>query len=378
MKRPFLSPGLSILACVIAACGEAAAPSADPAWPPADGSTISEELPPCAESSFQRDPDASSLTVEGVVPPCRLEFREVARLRGEADGRYPRPPIALAPNGGYVSATYDPGEVAVWSADGRLSRTIGRGPGGGPGEFRWPLALVVDADRVVNISAGQATLHRYDPSGDFMGSFPLHERAPGSQLVIGRDGALVFTARGPLGLEVVTWRPGDPELTVLRAPRPFVRGGLLLAASEDGEVWLAEPETYAVHRIDLATGMSDLTVRREAPWFLAEGSAPAQLSRLAADRRGLVWMVSSAPAPDAPSGPLPEFQDPGEALGSTALSRYRDNRIEVVSSEGHLVASRVFEDVRMSPTPITARFWYLEPHDEPGVILILVATLEDP
>ena len=70
---------------------------------------------PCEVSTVER-PAVEVVVIDSDAEPiCDIILREVVRLKGRSDETLPRSQVALAPDGGYLTTTYQPGEVAVWS-----------------------------------------------------------------------------------------------------------------------------------------------------------------------------------------------------------------------------------------------------------------------
>lgn len=285
-------------------------------------------------------------------------------------------PVALGLEGSYVTATHQPGRVAVWSPEGRLSRVIGNGEGEGPGEFQHVSGLVVDNDSVVNIITGLQHWHRYTWEGGFIETIRVPSVGGLSEATIAPGGTLVTTTMGPEGIgRLVLWRPGT-RVRVVDGSFAAVGAHALISASREMGLWSAEHTRYAVRRHSLPSGTVDFEIERTVEWFPSRSggreyreSAPL-LFRLTVDDRRLLWVWTNVADPDAPSTPRPPVPFPGEEDPDVA-SRYRDYVLEVLSADGRLVASRRFDRVQDVAVGVTADFWVRTGDDPLRTLTIL-------
>ncbi len=285
-------------------------------------------------------------------------------------------PVAPGLDGTYLTATHQPGRIAVWSPEGRLIRLLGNGEGEGPGEFQYVSGLIVDADSVVNIVTGLPNWHRYTWEGDFIETIRVPSVGGLSEATIGPGGTLVTTTRRPGGIgRLVLWRPGT-GVRVVDGSFVAVGAHALISASREMGLWSAEHPRYALRRHTLPSGTVDVEIERKVEWFPSRSSvreydesAPL-LFRLTVDDRGLLWVWTNVRDPDAPSTPRPRARFPGEEDPDIA-SRYRDYVLEALSADGRLVASRRFDRVQDVAVGVTADFW-VRTEDDPLRTLTIV------
>lgn len=322
---------------------------------------------PCDGSAGAVRPDTGTVVVRGDDPPCSLDFREVVALRGEEGGELPKVPVALGPGGEWVTATYDPGEVAFWSATGELERVIGNGPGEGPGEFNDVTDLVVDTlVGELFVFMGRPYIEVYSVSGEYLRRIPVPAPDPVEGVLL-HDGGLVTSASA---------RGTEPELIVIRGdsasrvgPAQRLMFSPLLRPAGDG-VWSADLPWYEVAHHAMPEGRIDLRIRREVAWFPRVSEEDARMGRFgpllvafAVDpKRALVFAsVVAVEDPDAPRAPMPGPGSPGAATSpeeARALQRaYFDGVVEVFMLDGRLIASRRYDDGEAMPNPLTADFW---------------------
>lgn len=364
-----------------AACGGNAVPSASDT--------------PCAVPTDVVRPDTGTVVVTGDEPPCTIAFRVVVTLRSEMEGRAARWPVALGPGGTYLTATYNPGEVAVWSPSGAFERAIGKGAGEGPGEFRRVQDLVVDTlrDRVY-ILPGPANIEVYTLEGEFLRRITVPGVPAVRAAVLAPDGALIATTPS-----VGRGGTRSPDLIVVRGDS-ITRAGphrrsanpfYYLGPSRDG-VWTFEPYWYELDHHVLPDGLIDFRIRREAPWVtehtektirgqLDQGDhAPSFMGAWIDEERGLAFALVMVADPDAPRPPKFVKAPNGELMVDPNAPRpragaYQDRVVEVVTLDGRLLASRRWDNAATAPGPITPDRWGLTLDDELRSIRILEPVL---
>ncbi|HWV58050.1 MAG TPA: hypothetical protein VNZ57_11425 [Longimicrobiales bacterium] len=125
----------------------------------------------CAGSSNQgvtRDP-AWVIIEDAEAPPRVMNVVPTGvRLRLALDDSIslPAPPVPLDSRGRFYTATYNPGEIALWAPDGSYVRTIGR-RGDGPGEMRGTVIGVVGPGDTLHAPGG-SVWSVFDSAGTFV------------------------------------------------------------------------------------------------------------------------------------------------------------------------------------------------------------------
>jgi len=323
-------------------------------------------------------------TVEGQVrvpmgtAACRLEFRSIARLDGSDETVLPRPPVAAGPGDLIVTATFQPGVLAVWDPDGSLLHSFGRGDGEGPGEFSNPSGLVVSPDSVVHVFTARPQWHQYALNGEFIRTASLPSAVGPRTGVLTADGALVTVVRlVETGLQqagIFVW-DGEGAHRVGEVPSDDGTPPIFGFSPSLG-FWSTDSRELDLVRYGLPDGAEALRLALEGAWTSESSSqaAPPRISRLALDDRGLIWYLANLPGLDAPDGEMPPASSMEELRSTIGL--YRDNVAEVVTLDGRLVASKRYTDPAAIPLPITADRWYLD--DLMGSIVIKEPVLVDP
>ena len=313
------------------------------------------------------------MVATGEDAPCTIEFREVTRLQSQFDGIAASLPAARGPGGTYLTATYQPGRVAVWSAQGELIRVMGNGDGEGPGEFNHASELIVDADSVVNILPGLPYWHRYTWAGDFIETIRVPVMSGLGEAAIGPDGMLVMTTGGAQGARFVLWRPGI-KARITEGWSSAIGSLVWVSASQEMGVWSAEHPHYTLRRHALPSGEVDFEVQRKVGWFRSSehgySESTAIVFQLTVDDRGLLWVWTEVPDSDAPSTPRPVPQSP-EEVDPEVANRYRDFVLEVLSTDGKLIAHKRFDRGQDIAWGATADFW-VRTEDDPLETLTIV------
>ena len=308
-------------------------------------------------------------------PLCDIEFREVVRLQ-DVDSITPHPPIVALHDGRYVTATYSPGKVALWSSDGVLAGLIGKGPGEGPGEFDYATGLAQVAEDELLVLTGMPIVHNYTTGGRFVRSFRLPTNGGAGSAVT--YGGIAVTTAYMLGREQGFLLADD---SVRAYGVPGRQGSkLLVAAAEDVGIWSAEHDRYVLRRHAFPSGsaVDSLVVARD--WFPGPRGNEGQLSWLHADGRGLIWTVASVADPDAPSdnwmsaGEEQPIEDMEEFLTSDV--EFRDNVIEAFTPAGRLVVSARFDSYREAAQPMRGNIWYRQTGDMLAIVVLEVRLTE--
>lgn len=326
---------------------------------------------PCELPEVAAIPSEDTVLIAG-EPTCRLEFREVLRFEGSADGPLPRPPIAVRPGGGYVTATYDPGHLALWSADGEVERVIGRGPGSGPGEFSHANHVTLSRDTIV-VFDPKGGVHRYRSTGEFI-DYLRGEPGAGGVMPDGTPIISVSDGEGFVLLEPGGLRPFGPPRPVLPHGATVWHATFTVVADR---VWEAEDYVYEIRHYPVEDPSSIRMLRREVPWFplpdlrgVMDGFSPNRLREIVVGPSGLIWTGLTVADLDGPSLPEAESEQPAP-IDQDDWSEYVDGRIEAFMPDGTLIASEVFDDPLETPRPINARRWYLTEDDVYRSLVIL-------
>jgi hypothetical protein len=340
----------------------------------ADEELAEGEFPSCAGDAPTWPPTVDLVVVRGEDAPCELDFVEVLRLGTSGGAWHPRPPIAVTPDGGYITGTWQRGTLALWSPAGEFVRTLGQGPGEGPGEFGWAGVIVMGTDSVINVTSGPR-LHRYDLYGEFLETVRLPVTSGQRDAVATREGSLVTSASvvdASLRPGLVSWELGGSR--VLESPVGSRGESFFLAYTPRLGLWIAEASRYELEVRREPGEESRYRIVRAVDWFPGEeGEIPANLYGIEPDPRGMVWTLASTPAPDAPSGELPPARSVDEIRDQ--VDRYRDNVIEALAVDGRLVASKRYPLPSLAPTPVTSARWYLQLRDLEETIVILEPVL---
>ncbi len=311
-------------------------------------------------------------------------------------GALPRVPVVRGLDGQWLSGTYDRGEVAVWSASGHLLRTIGRGPGQGPGEFMDVRDMLVDTlASTVYIYAGATRIEVYSLDGEYLRDIPLPGMAAwGARLA---DGTIVSTVEPATPEPFLVLARGDSVWRL--GPKPKFGFPPLLRAAEDG-IWSAEGPWYEIDHHAPSDGHIDFRVKREAPWYTEPSTTrglvnvtSGVLNGFAIDSRAklIVVTISGLQDPNAPKTPLPGLPADGERAvpmpRRTAEERERNRRlywdamVEAFTMDGRLVSSERYDTPRDAPLPLNVRnsvsLWYRVNSDESASIQILELVLKE-
>jgi len=367
--------GIALLAGLVGCVGgDHEAPAAETFMELDSAGLTQADFPSCAGDAPAWPPTVDLVVVRGMDAPCELDFVEIVRLGGNDDAGHPRPPIAVTPDGSYVTGTWQRGILALWSPEGEFVRSLGQGAGEGPGEFGWASFLVMGTDSVLNVTSGPL-LHRYALGGEFLETVRLPVSYGQRDVVGTREGHLVTSASvvdASLRPGLVLWGPGGGS--VLESSVGSRGENFFLAWTPHLGLWVAEASRYELEVRREPGEDPRYRITRAVDWFPGgEGEIPANLYGIEADPRGLVWTLSSTPAPDAPPGELPPAGSVDEIREQ--VDRYRENVIEALAVDGRLVASRRYPRPSLAPTPITSARWYLQLRDLEESIVILEPVL---
>jgi hypothetical protein len=227
----------------------------------------------------------------------------------------------------FVAPMYEPGQIAVFDADGRFLRTIGH-KGGGPGEFEEIRRLHVGPGDSLYVSHDFTRLSVFTPELEFKRTWVLKtvSFAPGP-FVIRANGqmlALRFGGRG--GTEdhpMRTFQPDGTPVNGFGEQTRFTTGRQYAALAVTGQtVWAGVMTRYELDLFDVS-GRHMRTLRRTVGWFPAPQTPPrpgppaALLTDIAASSSNLLWVLTSVASPNAVMPPRPPR---GEEVAATRLS----------------------------------------------------------
>jgi len=349
-----------------------------------DSTGQSEDLlagPPCSVPASESATAARDdvIVVRGDDAPCAIAFEAVQTISGSLlNGTLPRPPITVAPGGRWLTATYEDGEVAVWSPSGKLERLIGKGPGEGPGEFGRVRELIVDSlAGTIHVFPQERRVEVYSLDGDYLDWMPLPTYP--TPVVRLSDGTLAMP--GTSGSSKIWLIIGDSVFATGPAARISMPGEL--RAGDEG-VWTAESPWYEFDHHILPSGQVDWSIRREVDWFPKlsdeEGKEyPGPLLRgftIDLERRMVFSRIELVEDPDAPSSPIPARIPRGES--QEVFGRYYDGVVEAFTLDGELVASTRFDDWWHMPRPIGGgNFWFRLIGDEESIEILKPTLVEN-
>lgn len=319
---------------------------------------------PCELPSSVRTSSLDTVSIAG-EPMCGVEFREVVRLAGSVDEPLPNFPVAMRPDGGYLTGTYDPGHLALWSADGALERVIGRGKGSGPGEFENAHEIFFRGDTVI-VFDSRGRMHRYLSTGEFVD----HILTPGpNRGGVLPDGTPIVSLRDEQRLATLEPRGAEPFGPPRRESR--VSRYTEFAVTPD-RIWEIEHQyLYELRHYEISNPGHVQTLQRSVGWFprpteeeLSESMVLVNVVRdIAVGPSGLTW--ATLQVVDEDGRPLPELGSPTPVtIRPDEYWEYLDGRVEAFMPDGTLVASEVFDDPWATPQPINGGRWYLQDRDE--------------
>ena len=352
----------------------------------------------CAAPGCQRDEGTSSAPFGSSVPGdecewrtvpeprnadeplCDIEFREAVRLVGDLDGVIPQyPPVTVLRDGRYLTGTYTRGQLALWAPDGDFLDVMGNGPGEGPGEFDSASGFAQAEDDEVLVLTGLPTVHWYSTTGRFLRSLLLPASGGAGSAVV-YDGAVITSANTIAGERGFVLR-GDTirDLGLLGPPRST----LLLAGADDVGLWSAEVESgrYVLRSHSWPSGAVSDSLVPDRDWFPGPEGNEAQLGRIQAGGRGLIWTQAVVADPDAPTDgslSMHEMAFDSEEFRAWA-DEHRDYVIEAIAPDGRLVASIRFDSASDSPGSLGEHgsIW-VRPTEDMLTLVILEAVLTEP
>jgi DNA-binding beta-propeller fold protein YncE len=197
-----------------------------------------------------------------------VDFRNIQRAAGPF--HYPTN-VALGPAGEiYVSDGYGNARVHKFTPEGKLLLSWGA-PGGGPGEFRIPHGIAVDAEGMVYVADREnSRLQLFSPTGEFLREWT--DIARPCEVAIDSEGR-VFVAE--LGYRAGMWPGTEPPQSGATGGRVsiFNRDGKVLARFGGGERPCDAGDFFAPH--DLWLDSQGSFYVSEVVWSAAGGKPPA-------------------------------------------------------------------------------------------------------
>ncbi len=264
-----------------------------------------------------------------------------------------------------MSATYEPGRIALWDTRGRLVREIGRGAGEGPGEFSIPRDLEFTEDGRILVAQSNRILE-YDTSGEFLGQrtfdrgvLSIEEVSPGRlALIVSRTGLVLVDDVTSITVPEAT---GAHDLVAKLAVAP--RG---IAVSQGPE--------YEVRTFDLRSGELVNEWKRQPPWFLnssaeelQRGGFRSRIDQFTVDDEGRTWL--GVWAPDSQDALERSREESGPIDPNASVAETWDYWIEAVAPSGQLLASTRFDDPDRAPTLSRGDVWTQK--DELGELVVV-------
>ena len=295
---------------------------------------------------------------------CRITVGPPLQLQANPDAPFAQAPVALTRDGRgyyYLIEEGSDGSVEVFDRAGRFLRTLGR-PGGGPGEFRVPESILLDAHDTVHVIDArglQRTVLTPAPEWQYVRRTPIPRVTGavllgGGRMAINAELASGNAAGMPLHLlsvqGVVEHSFGAAGPFDAKA-HPWTRRRVL-ATSAKG-FWAAHVLSYAVE-LWSADGRKLAELYREPAWFAprdaplfasSEHAPSAELVALREDANGLLWMLIVVPGTDWRRGLGTPSVKRGPVTGWTKLDHIPqllfETVIEVIDPvRGTLLASQ--------------------------------------
>lgn len=249
---------------------------------------------------------------------------------------------------------------------GSLVRTIGNGPGQGPGEFDSALGIAVLHDSLVVVTTGMPRLHLFTIDGEFVETI-LSGTTGGVREVAATGSGALFGASvdNTFGI-FFRWDEGVIEKIQIPDPQ---RSPVLWAHASDA-VWYAWPLEYEVHRLDHMGALL-----RENAWIDPGDPTRGNLFSLSVDEGGLLWVGASVPDPNAP-GPLPPMANSIAEIEEQQRT-HLDIVVEAFSLDGRLIVSERFDHYGLIPQPMRGGGWF-RLSDDPLPVLTIVKPVLNP
>ena len=286
------------------------------------------------DESFEPQGANEAVLIDGdpLCPECRIVFQDVVTLGGDDDPAsvWQRAAglgcmVAELGTGEFVlGGVAGGGEVFVYDAQGRFTRTLGK-RGEGPGELSGTARLLTGAgDTLWVADAGNVRMQAWTANGEHISSFRIP--APYRSFIRLDDGSWVFDGAIDAVGEPMYWLLGpDGEalgrIGLAQAPEPDLERGVLARRSQPPNgFWSASIWSYAIEEWD-APDAPVRTLVRDVPWFppyppftddvYESVPPPPGLHHIREDHRGHLWVYVLLPdqqwRPGIPLSPRPNW-----------------------------------------------------------------------
>jgi 6-bladed beta-propeller protein len=248
-----------------------------------------------------------TLTVTGTCSECEITLERVAILGGPGlpfeFGSNAQ--LALMSDGRYLTTPISAYEIAVFGADGKYERTVGR-YGEGPSEFTDIRSIGVARGDIVYVLQGISQLTLLGPDLREIDRASPQTPAPAQGWAIMPNGEIAFVTVA-LGTETPADRvsvialDGRLRTTFAQAPRAYRNrnedynetvGRLSPSLRYDG-VWFAKWNRYALHLF--VDGRATKTLVRHADWFESWQGPPAGMEGLTVPKRSTIEAIKERP-----------------------------------------------------------------------------------
>jgi hypothetical protein len=244
---------------------------------------------PIAAQEVRTIPTAPSCTT------CRITFTPTVRL-GDLDGPgqvSDQAAIARGPDGRfYLTSNYAPGQVAIFSAEGRYVRSFG-GQGNGPGEYQVPTMVVAEQDAVTVFDEQSMRVTRLNTDLSHVYTHDLGLR-PGGAVAVG-TGEFVVLAMLPRPERAVPlhlYSASERRMLssfgdfATRDARGRVVGRLReVASGPDGTIWVLSSPGYRLEQWNVRTQTRVLVLERT-------GMDGSRIWSIVHGADGLLWVLS--------------------------------------------------------------------------------------
>ena len=189
--------------------------------------------------------------------------------------------------------------VMAFSANGEFERAVGR-QGDGPGEFKTPVSLLVDADSSIVVADLSGRLTRLSPQLEVAKIYRVDVPLWVQQLADVDGRILLYQPSGRTARDnFAWWDPGsglgesfDRVNEVLRAvPYWSATWRTLLAAGQE-DLFVADNMVYPLRRLSLSGELEDTLGYAPPSWRQADKPELGEFATPEGQRRGQGWMRS--------------------------------------------------------------------------------------